>query len=352
MAGAREDQALAVADNHAAPPHDIEDITPGRRRSAGRLLSEITRRTEGWTGIGLVLLVLVVGLAIMEPDFRAESNIWNVLRANAIPIVMTCGMTFVILSRGIDLSVGSMLALVSMLLGEAIIAGWPAVLAVLAAIGAGLGFGLVNGLLIGKAGINFFVVTLGTMIIFRSGSFLIEDGNTLTLFGRENFDFATWLGDGNVGSVPVPAIVAAIVFVISYAVLRWTVFGRAVYAIGGNPDAARLAGIPVERITVAVYALCGLLVGLAAVMFTGRIQSATPQVGNGLELQVIAAVLLGGVSFTGGRGSIVGALVGALLLAVINNGLGLLAVSSFWQGVVTGVILIFAVWLDRFRRTT
>ena len=249
----------------------------------------------------------------MEPDFRAESNIWNVLRANAIPIVMTCGMTFVILSRGIDLSVGAMLALVSMFLGEAIIAGWPAVLAVLAAIGAGLGLGLVNGLLIGKARINFFVVTLGTMIIYRSASFLIEEGNTLTLFGRENFDFATWLGDGNVGSVPVPAIVAAIVFVVSYAVLRWTVFGRSVYAIGGNPDAARLAGIPVERVTVAVYALCGLLVGLAAVMFTGRIQSATPQVGNGLELQVIAAVLLGGVSFTGGRGSIVGAVVGALL---------------------------------------
>ena len=152
--------------------------------------------------------------------------------------------------------------------------------------------------------------------------------------------------------MPVPAIVAAIVFVVSYAVLRWTVFGRSVYAIGGNPDAARLAGIPVERVTVAVYALCGLLVGIAAVMFTGRIQSATPQVGNGLELQVIAAVLLGGVSFTGGRGSIVGAVVGALLLAVINNGLGLLAVSSFWQGIVTGAILIFAVWLDRFRRTT
>jgi ribose transport system permease protein len=135
-------------------------------------------------------------------------------------------------------------------------------------------------------------------------------------------------------------------------VLRWTVFGRSIYAVGGNPDAARLAGIPVDRVTVAVYALSGLLVGLAAVMYTGRIQSATPQVGTGLELQVIAAVLLGGVSFTGGSGSIVGALVGALLIAVINNGLDLLGVSSFWQGIVTGGILIFAVWLDRFRRAT
>lgn len=324
----------------------------GRAWPARRALSELERWTEGWAGIGVVLLVLIVGLAIAEPDFRASSNIWNVLRANAIPIVMACGMTFVILARGIDLSVGSMLALVSMFLGEAIIAGWPGVPAVLAVIGAGLGLGLVNGLLIGKAGINFFVVTLGTMIMFRSGSLLIENGNTITLFGKDNFEVASSLGDHNIGSVPVPAIVAAIVFLVSYAVLRWTVFGRTVYAVGGNPDAARLAGIPVERITVAVYALCGLLVGLAAVMYTGRIQSSTPQVGIGLELQVIAAVLLGGVSFTGGRGSVVGALIGALLLAVINNGLDLLAVSSFWQGVVTGAILIFAVWLDRFRRST
>jgi ABC-type glucose/galactose transport system permease subunit len=186
-------------------------------------------------------------------------------------------------------------------------------------------------------------------------NYSIQDCNGIVCFTDVGLSAASWqwnFGDGSVGSVPVPAIVAAIVFLASYAVLRWTIFGRSVYAIGGNPDAARLAGIPVERVTVAVYALSGLLVGLAAVMFTGRIQSATPQVGTGLELQVIAAVLLGGVSFTGGRGSIVGALVGALLLAVINNGLDLVAVSSFWQGVVTGVILIFAVWLDRFRRTT
>jgi ribose transport system permease protein len=259
-------------------------------------------------------------------------------------------MTFVILARGIDLSVGAMLALVSMFLGKALTNGWPGIPAVLAVVAAGLGLGLLNGLLIGKVKINFFVVTLGTALVFRSGSLLITEGNTITLFGIAAFDVAGWLGDANVGSVPVPALVAAVVFLASYAVLRWTVFGRAVYAVGGNPEAARLAGIPVARVTVAVYAISGLLVGLAAVMYTGRIQSATPQVGTGLELQVIAAVLLGGVSFTGGSGSIVGALVGALLIAVINNGLDLLEVSSFWQGVVTGAILIFAVFLDRFRR--
>ena len=334
----------------AGPPRPSEDVALGRSGSGRRILSEISRWTEGWTGIAAVLLVIVIALSITEPDFRTQSNIWNVLRANAIPIVMVCGMTFVILARGIDLSVGAMLALVSMFLGEALIHGWPAIPAVVAVIAAGLGLGLVNGLLIGKVKINFFVVTLGTSIIFRSGSLLITNGNTITLFGVKNFDVAATLGDHNVGSVPIPAIVATIVFVVSWAVLRWTVFGRSIYAVGGNPEAARLAGIPVDRIQVTVYALSGLLVGLAAVMYTGRIQSATPQVGTGLELQVIAAVLLGGVSFAGGSGSVVGAVMGALLIAVINNGLDLLAVSSFWQGVVTGAILIFAVFLDRFRR--
>ena len=324
----------------------------GRRRPGGAAVAAVFRATEGWTGIGAVLLVVIVFLSIVEPEFRTSSNIWNVLRADAITIVMACGMTFVILARGIDLSVGAMLALASMFLGEALIHDWPGLIAVVVIVFAGLGLGLVNGLLIGKIGINFFVVTLGTSIIFRSGSLLITDGNTITLFSNTHFGPASWLGNQNIGPVPVPFIVAMIVFVTAYWVLRWTVFGRSVYAIGGNPEAARLTGIPVQRVTVLVYGLCGLLVGLAAVMYTGRIQSATPQVGTGLELEVIAAVLLGGVSFAGGSGSIVGTLVGALLIAFINNGLVLGGVQSFYQGIVTGSILIFAVWLDRFRRTT
>lgn len=334
----------------------VSTLGPAEERGPGavarRLYGDLSRVSEGWTGIGIVLMVLVVALAIAEPNFRTDDNIWNLLRANAIPIVMACGMTFVILARGIDLSVASMLALCSMFLGTALVNGWPGELAIVAIIGAGLGLGLVNGLLIGKAAINFFVVTLGTAIIFRSGSLLITEGDTITLFGVDGFDPVATLGDSNIGPVPVPAIVAAGVFVICYLVLRWSVFGRSVYAVGGNPDAARLAGIAVDRVTVAVYAISGLLVGLASVMYTGRIASATPQVGTGLELQVIAAVLLGGVSFTGGVGSVVGALIGSLLIAVINNGLDLTGVSAFWQGIVTGGILIFAVFLDRFRRAS
>jgi len=340
-----------------AEPDVAQPLRPGEQASLGRswfadrAYGALSRWTEGWTGIGAVLVALVIALSIAEPDFRTSSNIWNVLRADAITIVMVCGMTFVILARGIDLSVGAMLALVMMLLGEALSHNWPGELAVLAAVACGLGLGLINGLLIGKVKINFFVVTLGTSIIFASGSLLITNGLTIDLFGRSNFALAAWLGDHNIGSVPVPAMFAAVIFLLTWAVLRWTVFGRSVYAVGSNPEAARLAGLPVERIQVSVYAISGLLVGLAAVLYTGRISSATPQTGTGLELQVIAAVLLGGVSFTGGSGSVVGALMGALLIAVINNGLDLLQVSSFWQGVVTGAILIFAVFLDRFRRT-
>ena len=317
-----------------------------------RILLAVLRGSEGWTGIGAVLVVLIVALSIASGDFLTSSNIWNVLRANAIPIVMACGMTFVIIARGIDLSVGALLAVVSMLLGEALTHGWPGGLAVVVVIAGGMVLGLANGLLIGVVKINFFVVTLGTSLIFTSCSLLITSGNTITLFGVPGFGLTDTLGNANVGAVPVPAIVAAVVFVVCYATLRWTVFGRAVYATGGNPDAARLAGIPVDRITVAVYAVSGLLAGLAAVMYTGRIESATPQVGSDLALQVIAAVLLGGVSFSGGAGSIVGTLIGALLLGVITNGLDLLGVSSFWQGDVTGAILIIAVFLDRFRRRT
>lgn len=338
---------MTQADVDAARPGEDR---PGRRHALVRGYVNASRLSEGWTGIGVVLVVLVVALAIAKPEFRDDDNIWNVLRANAIPIVMACGMTFVILARGIDLSVGSMLALVSMLLGEAIIHDVPGWLAVIAAVLAGFGLGLVNGLLVGKVHINFFVVTLGTLIMFRGGAYLVTNALPIPLYDEPDAGVTRTLGDGNVGSVPVPAIIAAVVFVACYAILRWTVFGRAVYASGGNPTAARIAGIPVDQVQVAVYALSGLLAGLAAVMFTGRTGTADAQIGSGLELQVIAAVLLGGVSFAGGAGTIVGTLVGALLLAVINNGLDLYSVSTFWQLVVTGSILIFAVFLDRFRR--
>lgn len=321
----------------------------GAPGGARRVVDRIVRGSEGWTGIAAVLLVIIIGLSVAQPEFLTSSNIWNVLRANAVLFVLVCGMTFVILARGIDLSIGPMLGLLTMFLGLTITHGWGGVVSVIGILVAGLGLGALNGLLIAKGRINFFVVTLGTSIIFGSAALLTTSGDTISLYGVDGFELANTLGNENVGPVPVSAIVAAVIALVSYGALRWTVFGRSVYAIGGNPEAARLAGIRVERITLYVYMISGFLVALAAVLYSGRIQSATPSVGSDLTLQVIAAVLLGGVSFAGGSGSIVGALAGALLLSVINNGLDISGVSSFWQGIVTGSILIIAVFLDRFR---
>jgi len=315
-------------------------------------LAELGRLTQGWTGIAVVLALLVLLMAITTPTFRDSDNLWNILRANAVLVVLACGMTVVIISRGIDLSVGSMLALLSVLLGSAVTAGWAGLPAVLLALVGGLVLGAaINGVLIGKLGISFFVVTLGTLSIYRSVANVIGDGETTALLGVDGFGLTSTLGDGNVGPVPVPAIVAAVVVAAVYVTLRSTVFGRSVYAIGSNPEAARLAGISISRVQIAVYGLNGLLVGVAAVLFTGRISASTAQSGVGLELQAIAAVLLGGVSFAGGTGSVIGALVGALLIGVINNALDLRNVNDFWQGTVTGAILIVAVGLDRLRRS-
>jgi ribose/xylose/arabinose/galactoside ABC-type transport system permease subunit len=326
------------------------DPLPERTRVL--VISSILKWTKGWTGIGLVLLVLIVALAIVKPEFRASANLWNILRANSVLIIIVCGSTFVLLSQGIDLSVGSMVALLTMFMGLALTNSWPGLVAVPAIVFAGVLLGLFNGILIGKVKVNFFVVTLGTLMMFRSAALLTTNGATITLFTVDEFEAVRTLGDGSIGPVPVPPIIAAMVFLISWAVLKWSVFGRTIYAVGNNPEAARLAGIRVDRIRVLVYTVCGLTVGIAAVVLTGRISSASPTVGTGIEMQAIAAVLLGGVSFSGGAGSIVGALVGALLLAVINNGLDLLSISSFIQGIVTGAILIFAVYLDRVRQAS
>lgn len=349
MARARDVASAGAPAAAPEPHHDAAEAAGGARAA----LRAATRTTEGWGGIAVMLVALVVVMAITTPTFRTEANLWNVLRANAVLIVLTAGMTFVVIARGIDLSVGSMLALISILLGWMLTHDVPGVLAVLLAFGGGLLLGAgVNGVLIGKVGVSFFVVTLGTLSIFRSVANVIGEGQTTPLFGVGGFGLTDTLGNGNVGTVPVPVIVAAVVVVAAWATLRWTVFGRAVYAAGGNPEAARLAGISLTRIQIAVYGLNGLLVGVAAVLFTGRIQAATAQSGVGLELQAIAAVLLGGISYAGGAGSVIGAVVGALLIGVVDNALDLRGVNDFWQGAVTGVILIAAVWLDRFRRRT
>jgi ribose transport system permease protein len=212
-----------------------------------------------------------------------------------------------------------------------------------------LGGGL-NGLLVTKAKLSFFVVTLGTLALFRSAAQIPTDGLSVQL--PDQGAFVEWLGDGRIGTISVPVLLSLAMLALAVATMSWTTFGRSVFAVGGNEEAARLAGIPVDRVRIGVFTINGVLVGLAAVVFAGRIRAGSPLVGAGIELEVIAAVLLGGTSFLGGSGSMIGTLVGVLFIAVLQNGLNLLGVQALWQGVVTGGVLILAVWVDRVRRPT
>ncbi len=335
-----------------------QGAAPGTSHPPGQPVLKIARQartlwgyTQGWGGIALTLVVLCVGLSIAEPTFRTASNLWNVVGASAVLVVLTCGQTIVIISRGIDLSVGAMLAMLSVGIGILLTYELPGYLIIAIVCFGGFIIGLLaNGVLIAKVGVSFFVVTLGTMSIFGSIALVLAGGQTVSLGGKPGFELIALFGNGNIGPVPVAGVVALTVFLLTWAMLRWTTFGRAVFAIGNNPEAARLAGIPVARVQMLVFGLSGLIVGVACILYTGRVQASIGTVGTGLELQAIAAVLLGGVSFAGGSGSVVGALLGAALLGVLSNGLNLIGVGGFWQGTATGVILILAVYLDRVRR--
>jgi ribose transport system permease protein len=300
--------------------------------------------------VGVVLVVMVVALASTQDVFLTFLNLNNIARGLAIPLLLAIGATMLLTTGMIDLSIGSMLALLTMVTAGCLVVGMPAWLALIVTVLAGGVLGATNGLLIAKAGLSFFVVTLGTLAIFRSAAQLPTQGISVQLSDKPGFSLFSWLGDGRVGKVSVPVVVAALALAAAFAIMRWTNFGRQVYAVGGNEHAARLSGINVQRVRVAVFAVNGLLVGIAAILFVGRIQAGSPLIGAGIELEVIAAVLLGGTSFLGGQSSLVGTTLGVLFISVLQNGLNLLGVQALWRGVVTGVVLILAVWVDRLRR--
>ncbi len=293
--------------------------------------------------IALVLISIV--LTFLSPDFLTLNNILNVMRQVSINALIAFGMTFVILTGGIDLSVGSILALSSVLIAGWITAGMDPVLATLLGIGVGGVMGLINGVVIYQGRVAPFIATLATMTIFRGLALVVTDGRPVT--GLHS-DFFSMLGGGYVASlVPVPVIWMLAAFAVLWFVLRKTTFGRHVYAIGGNEEASLISGVRVSQIKPAVYALSGALSAMAGVILTSRLNSAQPNAGSGYELDAIAAVVLGGTSLAGGRGWIVGTLIGALLIGVLNNGLNLLGVSSFYQQVIKGAVILLAVLLDR-----
>ncbi|RHW42588.1 ribose ABC transporter permease [Neobacillus notoginsengisoli] len=293
--------------------------------------------------IGLVILILI--LAVVSPSFLTLNNVFNVLRQVSINALIAFGMTFVILTGGIDLSVGSILALSSALTAGMLASGMDPVLAVLIGLLAGAAMGALNGLIITKGKVAPFIATLATMTIFRGLTLVYTDGRPIT--GLSDSTLFELMGRGYLGWIPVPVIWMLVTYCILYFILKKTTFGRRVYAIGGNEEASILSGIRADRIKFWVYSITGTLSALAGIILASRLNSAQPTAGATYELDAIAAVVLGGTSLSGGRGWIFGTLVGALIIGVLNNGLNLMNVSSFYQQVVKGGVILLAVLLDR-----
>ncbi len=295
----------------------------------------------------LALALLCLLLSIFAPHFLTLGNLLNVGRQATYNAVLAAGMTFVILTAGIDLSVGSLLALTSV--GFAAIhinLGIPWWLNALICLVAITLFGTVNGFAIARLGFPPFIMTLGMLNMASGFAFVISGGRPVAGFPA---DFK-WFGTGLILGIPVPILIVLLIYVICYFVLARTKFGRHVYAIGGNQEAARLSGVNVERVKIAIYTISGFMAAIAGLLYTARLDSGTPNAGVGFELDAIAAVVIGGTSLFGGQGGIWGSLIGALVMAVLRNGLNLLNVDALWQQVFIGVVIVAAVGVDLLRK--
>jgi ribose transport system permease protein len=306
---------------------------------------ELTKSMIQMAGMIPVLVLICILFAFLTPNFLTQNNMVNVVRQASINIVLAAGMTFVILTGGIDLAVGSVLGFTAVIaVVVSLIPGldWAAVPVALLA---GALVGVLTGMTVAYVGLPPFIVTLGTYTAIRGAAYLAAGGTTVI---NSKIGFA-WIGNGYVGPVPWLVIIALLTIAVSAFILHRTVLGVHVYAVGGNPQAARLTGIPVPFVLIFVYGVSGLLSGLGGVMSASRLYSAQGQLGIGYELDAIAAVILGGTSFSGGIGTVFGTLIGALIIAVLNNGLTLMNVSFYWQLVIKGAVIVLAVMLDKLR---
>jgi len=312
----------------------------------GSRWDRVRHAADTYAGVGGILIALCVFLGITEDGFMTRANWINILETNATILVVAVGLTFVLLNGGIDLSLGGTMALTAIVMSELVTGGWNAGLAMGLAILLGAVLGLVNGVLVGKVGLSFLVVTLGTGSAFRGIAQVRTEGQVTSLFEVE---LVSRIHDGELLGVPWLVWISLVVLGIGIGVLRYTGFGRMVYACGGNREAARLAGINVIAVSISVFVIAGLLAGIASMMEVSRLTSASPTGSTGIELTAAAAVLLGGTSFMGGRGTLLGTLLGVLFLGVLSNGITLTGISSFWYGIVSGGVLVSAVLLDRIR---
>ncbi|HET9377341.1 MAG TPA: ABC transporter permease [Chthoniobacterales bacterium] len=310
----------------------------------------LVQRVLREAGIGIALLLMILIFAGLAPHFTDESNITNILTQVTINLIMATGMTFVILIGGIDLSVGSVLALAAMVAGlvlknEALPVPAAIALAVLTSVAAGMACGFVNGFIASFWSVPSFIVTLGMLNVARGAALEVTNARTLFEFPNQfnSFGTATLLG------VPAIFIVALIFVVLGWAVLTRTVFGRLIYAIGNNEEAVRLSGHNTFFYKVAVFVISGLTVGVGAIVYMARLTIASPILGSGFELNAIAAVIIGGTSLNGGRGSLIGTFLGACLIGVLADGLILMGVGDFVRQMITGGVIILAVIVDSYR---
>ena len=305
-----------------------------------KYMSELT------TVIALIILMAVI--TIINSNFLTANNLLNLLLQVTSNALIAFGMTFVILTGGIDLSVGSILALSSALTAGLLGSGMPVTLAILISLILGCILGMMNGLLISYGKLAPFIVTLATMTIFRGATLVYTNGNPITKGLSDTFLFQ-FLGQGYIVGIPFPVIIMFIVFIVLYVLLHKTAFGQSVYAIGGNEKAAYISGVKLNKVKIIIYSISGIMASISGLIITSRLSSAQPTAGASYEMDAIAAVVLGGTSLSGGKGRILGTLIGALIIGVLNNGLNIIGVSAFWQQVVKGVVILIAVLIDRFK---
>ena len=295
--------------------------------------------------IGLLIFTIII--SFLSDRFLTSANMFNVLRQTSINAIIAAGMTFVIISGGIDLSVGSNFAFSGAVGAYMIASGQPLIIAILVALGVGVAIGMANGFFISKFNLQPFIVTLAMMTIFRGLTLVLTQGKPISTGYEKKGEIFSNIGNSYTFGIPNPILIMIVVFAISYFILRHTTIGRYVYAIGGNQEATKLSGVSIIKVKVIVYGVSGLFAAMAGLIITARLSSAQPTAGTGYELDAIAAVVLGGTSLAGGIGSVLGTVIGALIIGILNNALNLLNVSSYFQLLAKGLVILIAVLLDR-----
>ena len=294
----------------------------------------------------IALLVLIAVVSALNPNFFTVDNLLNILRQTSVNAIIAVGMTLVILTAGIDLSVGSVLALCGAFAASMVSMELSIFITLPAVLLAGFALGSFSGLIVAKGRVQAFIATLVTMTLLRGVTMVYTEGRPISTGFTDAGDIFAWFGTGYVFGIPVPVWLMAMTFLGAWYLLNHTRFGRYIYAVGGNEAAARLSGINVARVKIGVYAICGMLSALAAIIVTSRLSSAQPTAGTTYELDAIAAVVLGGTSLAGGKGAIMGTLIGALIIGFLNNALNLLDVSSYYQMIAKAVVILLAVLVD------